>query len=54
MIFWKPGRADDSDLKNGENNVTIIHTLELKDCEIWFIRFSMDCAQKVCISVFII
>lgn len=49
MIFWKPTRGEDGDLKNSDNNVSIIHKLEMKDCTLWFIRFSMDCSQKACI-----
>lgn len=47
LVFWKPGRFEDTELKNSDNNVTIIHELKLQDCEIWFIKFAMDCSQKI-------
>merc|ERR1711983_40625 len=30
-----------------ENKVTVIHKIGFKDCEIWFVRFSLDKLQKV-------
>jgi len=30
-----------------ENKVTVIHKIGFKDCEIWFVRFSLDKHQKV-------
>ncbi|XP_065211841.1 polycomb protein eed-like [Planococcus citri] len=47
VVFWKPGRGENGETKNSDNNVSIMHKLELKDCEIWFIRFSMDYFQKI-------
>lgn len=34
-------------MKTGETKVSIIHKFDYKDCEIWFVRFSMDAKQKV-------
>ena len=44
IICWKPGtlESDGVNEKHSENKSTIIHKLELKDCEIWFMRFSLD------------
>lgn len=53
-IFWKPGRLEDTELKINDNIVTIIHKLEFKHSEIWFLKFSMDAAQKVLLSLIII
>jgi polycomb protein EED len=30
-----------------ENRVVVVHKIGFKDCEIWFVRFSMDLEQKV-------
>jgi len=51
IVCWKPGdlrsRSNLEDLKVGESKVTIINKLDFKDCEIWFVRFSMDARQKL-------
>ena len=35
------------EMKTGETKVSIIHKFDYKDCEIWFVRFSMDAKQKI-------
>ena len=47
IVCWKPGTLKSPEIKSGETKVSIIHKLDYKDCEIWFIRFSMDAKQKV-------
>lgn len=49
IVCWKPGPLDKSleDIKMGDNKVSLIHKLDYKDCEIWFVRFSMDAKQNV-------
>jgi len=53
IVCWKPGGlSDDPNQAQGpkagdSSKVTIMHKLDYKDCEIWFIRFSMDAAQRV-------
>ena len=51
IVCWKPGsvdtRLDENDSKVTENKVSIIHKIGFKDCEIWFVRFSMDKRQKI-------
>ncbi len=58
IVCWKPGSlAEEEEEGNtgrtttgsttSENKVTIIHKLDFKDCEIWFVRFSMDVKQTV-------
>ena len=47
-MCWKPGGdLRSNETKVGESKVTILHKLDYKDCEIWFVRFSMDKAQRV-------
>jgi len=57
IVCWKPGllgpentrksNLNDLDSKLPENKVTVIHKISFKDCEIWFVRFSMDRQQKL-------
>lgn len=47
VVFWKPERIGDGDSKSTYNTASILHQLKIKDCDVWFIRFSMDCSQKV-------
>lgn len=47
IVCWKPGDLRTNDIKVGESKVTILHKLDYKDCEIWFVRFSMDAKQTM-------
>jgi polycomb protein EED len=47
IVCWKPGTLKSAEMKSGESKVSIIHKFDYKDCEIWFVRFSMDAKQKV-------
>jgi len=57
IVCWKPGQLEQENLKRSnqnepdpklsENKVTVIHKIGFKDCEIWFVRFSMDRYQKL-------
>ena len=47
LVCWKPGHLKNPEIKSGETKVSIIHKLDYKDCEIWFVRFSMDARQKI-------
>jgi len=48
-VCWKPGtiEKEGTSEKGSENKTTVIHKLEFKDCEIWFVRFSLDTSEKV-------
>jgi len=59
IVCWKPGHLEqenkkktgtgltEPDNKLSENKVTVIHKIGYKDCEIWFVRFSMDVNQRL-------
>ncbi|CAG0900820.1 unnamed protein product [Cyprideis torosa] len=47
VVCWKPGRLSDDDVKQGETNATVLSHIDIKDCEIWFMKFSMDFWQKI-------
>merc|ERR1712039_608342 len=49
IVCWKPGPLDKelAEMKTGETKATTIHKFDYKDCEIWFVRFSMDARQKM-------
>ncbi|XP_043486538.1 polycomb protein eed-B-like isoform X2 [Polistes fuscatus] len=46
IVCWKPGRLENDKLNNGETSATVLHRFEFKECDIWFIRFSMDFMQS--------
>lgn len=53
IVLWKPGKLDnehDIGLLTGtyssDSVTTFIHSFELKDSEIWFMRFAMDMKQR--------
>nr|ACO13046.1 Polycomb protein esc [Lepeophtheirus salmonis] len=47
IVCWKPGFFHEARIKPGENKATVIHKLNYKDNEIWFIRFALDKGQKL-------
>ncbi|XP_064606882.1 polycomb protein EED-like [Liolophura sinensis] len=47
IVCWKPGRLNQQDVKISDNEVTILHRFDYKECDIWYMRFSLDYWQKV-------
>ena len=49
VVFWKPGSLEEDieSLTKSNKNVSIIHTMYLKECDIWYVRFAFDFSQKV-------
>jgi len=50
IVCWKPDTNKEEDKENvntDTNKVVLVHKIGYKDCEIWFVRFSMDLEQKV-------
>ncbi|XP_074645779.1 polycomb protein eed-B-like isoform X2 [Tubulanus polymorphus] len=47
IVCWKPGKMFQDSLKLTDPSVTVLHQFEYKECEIWFMRFSMDFFQKI-------
>lgn len=52
IVCWKPGKMEDDidKIKPSESNVTILGRFDYSQCDIWYMRFSMDFWQKVCVS----
>lgn len=49
IVCWKPGKMEDDidHIKPNESNVTILGRFDYNQCDIWYMRFSMDFWQKV-------
>ena len=49
MILWKPGLLEESiqSISRSNKNVSILHTFNIKNCDIWYVRFGLDFSQKV-------
>ena len=48
IVCWKPGALEQEGGGDrlAESKSTIIHKLDVRDCEIWFMRFSLDWAER--------
>ncbi|UYV71372.1 EED [Cordylochernes scorpioides] len=46
IVCWKPGQPDQQELPP-DSSVTVLFRLDFKECDIWFMRFSLDVEQKV-------
>uniref|UniRef100_A0A8C5VUN6 Embryonic ectoderm development n=1 Tax=Microcebus murinus TaxID=30608 RepID=A0A8C5VUN6_MICMU len=44
IVCWKPGKMEDDidKIKPSESNVTILGRFDYSQCDIWYMRFSMD------------
>ncbi|KAG2456422.1 EED protein, partial [Polypterus senegalus] len=49
IVCWKPGKMEDDidSIKPNESNVTILGRFDYSQCDIWYMRFSMDFWQKM-------
>jgi len=48
IVCWKPGRLGNTGIKIANKNaVTVLHQFEYRECDIWFMRFSLDSWNKV-------
>lgn len=47
VIWWKPGNLNDEPgLNLNSTNSTPIHTLDIDDCELWFVRMDLSTSQQ--------
>jgi len=56
IVCWKPGRLGGGPpgVKMASSNaVTVLHHFDYKECDIWFMRFSLDSWNKVSHFIFI-
>ncbi|TNN49322.1 Polycomb protein eed [Liparis tanakae] len=49
IVCWKPGKMEEEIdvMKPNESNVTILGRFDYSQCDIWYMRFSMDFWQKM-------
>uniref|UniRef100_A0A8C4X0D7 Embryonic ectoderm development n=1 Tax=Eptatretus burgeri TaxID=7764 RepID=A0A8C4X0D7_EPTBU len=49
IVCWKPGNVNDTvdTIKANEGNVTVLGRFDYSQCDIWYMRFSMDFWQKM-------
>lgn len=47
IVCWKPGLLEQLEVRHTDTNVTVLHRFEYRECNIWFMRFSMDFEQKI-------
>lgn len=47
IVCWKPGLLGNTAIKMSNNVVTVLHRFEYRECDIWFMRFSIDSWNKV-------
>lgn len=48
IVCWRPGRLANNGIRVTNNNaVTVLHRFDYRECDIWFMRFSLDSWNKV-------
>jgi hypothetical protein len=47
--MWKPGLIEESldSITRMSRNATIIHKFNMKDGDVWYVRFCLDSTQQV-------
>lgn len=46
IVWWKPGNLGDKELNLNTNSVSVIHTFDVDDSELWFVRMDVDPSQR--------
>ena len=48
IILWKPGHLEDeiNSITRSNKNFIIIHKFQIKNADVWFVRFCLDFTQK--------
>lgn len=46
VVWWKLGNLNESGLNLSSTTSTTIHTLDVDDCELWFVRMDLDTSQR--------
>ena len=49
IIQWKPGQLNENiySISRSNKNISILHKFQIKNAEVWFVRFCLDYSQKV-------
>ncbi|XP_050416872.1 polycomb protein EED [Patella vulgata] len=47
IVCWKPGTIHQPIDKVTDNTINIIFRFDYKECDIWYMRFSLDSSQKI-------
>lgn len=46
IIWFKPGNLEDKQLNLNTNSVSVIHTFDVDDSELWFVRMDVDASER--------
>jgi len=46
IVWWKPGNLNDKGLNLSGTNSTQIHSFDVDDCELWFVRMDLDMSKR--------
>ncbi|XP_052241311.1 polycomb protein EED-like [Dreissena polymorpha] len=47
IILWKAGSLEERSWRVKEGRVSMLHRFDYRDCDIWYMRFSLDAQQKM-------